>query len=154
MTYAKKKPKTFVLNFFLLRISGFLCLSFSSGFLCGSLFAISLCFCSSSFFSSLLSGSSQLSSSLSTFLSDCSCFRLVGLYLLSEERLRSSSFLVCLSLADLACLSIFLSFPSVETLLCLFLAATPPSRCFISSTPSLERIVRTVSVGCAPTPTQ
>ena len=104
------------MNFFSLEWSRFLSLSL----FCRSL-TVSLCLSSSCFLCSLLSGSSQLSGSLSTFLSDSSSFCLVGLYLLSEESLCSSSFLVCLSLADLAILSIFLSLPSVETLLSFFL---------------------------------
>jgi len=102
------------------RSNAFLGFCFSSGFLCGSLFAFSLCLCGSSFLRSLLSGGSQLSGSLSAFLSDSGSFCLVGLYLLCKESLCSSYFLLCLSFADLTVFSIFLSFPSVETLLSLF----------------------------------
>jgi len=105
------------LDFFLLKDSSFLCLSF----LCGSL-ALSLCLSGSSLLRSLLSGSSELSSGSSALLCDSSSLRLVGLYLLCVESLRSSYFLCSLSFADLTILSILLSLPSVETLLSLFLA--------------------------------
>ncbi len=111
----KKSPKLTFRTSFLLTSNGFLSLCF----LCGSL-ALSLCLSGSSFLSSLLSCSSELSGSSGTLLSDSSSFRLVGLYLLSEESLSGSTLLVSLSSADLTILSIFFCFPSVKTLLCLF----------------------------------
>ena len=92
----------------------------SLSFLSGS-FTLSLCLSGGSLLSGLLSSSSQLGSSGSALLSDSSGFSLVGLNLLSEESFGSSSFLVCLSLADLAGFGILLCFPSVETTLSLFL---------------------------------
>ena len=97
-------------------------------FLCGSL-ALSLCLSGSCFLRSLLCSSSEFSSSGSTLLSDSSSFCLVGLYLLSEQSLRSCYFLCSLFLTDLAVLGIFLSLPSIETLLSLFL-----SECALSHT--------------------
>ena len=118
----KKKPKTCVLDFFS-SVSRYVDLSiFRLSSLSGSLFAVSLCLSGSCLLSSLLCSSSELSGSSSTLLCDLSGDSLVGLNLLSEEGLGSSSFLVCLCLADLTGLGIFLSFPGIETLLSLFLA--------------------------------
>ena len=90
--------------------------------LSGCLFAFSLCLCGSCFLCSLLCGSCELCGCSGTLLSDLSGNSLVRLYLLSEKSLGCSGFLVCLCLADLTGLGIFLSFPSIETLLSLFLA--------------------------------
>ena len=121
----KKKPKTCVLDFFFFGISIFRYIDLPKGlrfsFLSGSL-AVSLCLSGGSFLCSLLSSSCELCSSSGTLLSHFSGDSLVGLYLLSEESLGCSGFLVCLCLADLTGLGVFLSFPSIETLLSLFLA--------------------------------
>ena len=113
------------MDFFFFGISIFRYIDLPKGlrfsFLSGSL-AVSLCLSGGSFLSSLLCSGSELCSSSGTLLSYFSGDSLVGLYLLSEESLGCSGFLVCLCLADLTGLGVFLSFPSIETLLSLFLA--------------------------------
>ena len=124
MADRQKSPKlaSRVFCFFGISICRYIDVPKRSGLsLCFS-FAFSLCLCGSSFLCSLLGGSSEFCCGCSTFLGDSGSFCLVGLYLLGEKSLRSGSFLVRLGLADLACLGIFLSLPSIETALSLFLA--------------------------------
>ena len=90
----------------------------SNGLLCSLL---CLCLSGSSLLSGFLCSGCESSSGSSTLLSHSSGFLRIGLYLLCEESLCSNGFLVSLSLRNLAILSIFLRFPSVETLLSLLL---------------------------------
>ena len=75
----------------------------------------------SSLLSSLNCCGSQCVSSLLAFLCHLGSLCLVSLYFLCEKCLGSGYFLVGLCLADFAVLSVFLSLPSIETLLSLFL---------------------------------